>query len=290
MDKHGKPLVSVLISCYNHAPYIEDCLNSIFRQTYDNIELIVIDDGSTDDSAQLIESLRLRHDFYFERQSNMGFARTLNKMLALAKGKYIAAFDSDDIMMIEKLDKQVAFMESRPDIAVCGGNFLTIDARGELLRNQRLRPYRELDFDDVFLNRRAGIASSTALIRRAVIEREGGYDPNIRLQDAYMWLKLTSRGHRIAILNDVLVHYRKHAQNIHKNLRFMVECKMRTLDAYRNHPHYPKVVGDYLGKAFCKAAKSNRIFASELLRKMPYRGYFSGSFLKGMLYYLLRRA
>lgn len=84
-----KPLVSVVISSYNHEPYIEQTIESIVNQTYSNIEIIVFDDGSTDNSPVILDKLSKKYNFYFERQKNIGLSATLNKGLYLSKGKYL---------------------------------------------------------------------------------------------------------------------------------------------------------------------------------------------------------
>lgn len=283
------PLVTIIVPSYNHARYIEACIRSVLAQTYEPIELIVLDDGSTDDSPRILASLAHRHGFHFEAQPNMGLARTLNKGIALSRGKYICTVGSDDILMLDKTEKQVALLENRPDIAVCGGNQLVIDSAGVLVdKRQKFPPYRELDFDDIFLDRKPGIAASSAMIRREVLEKEGGYDPEIRLEDMYMWFKLTARGHRIAGLNDVLIYYRKHATNSYKNLRFMRDSMLKTYAPYASHPAYARVVNQYLNSIFLGASKADRKLAWETLRQIDPRHYGS-KIPRGLLHLLKPR-
>ncbi len=277
------PLVTVIIPSYNHARYIESCIHSVLNQTYPAIELIVLDDGSSDGSPAIIERLAAQHSFYFEAQTNMGLARTLNKGISLSRGKYICTLGSDDIFLLDKTEKQVPLLEARPDIAVCGGNQLVIDSDGILAnKRQKFPAYRELDFDDIFLDRKPGIAASSAMIRRDTLEREGGYDPEIRLEDMYLWFKLTAGGHRIAGLNDVLIYYRKHATNNYKNLRFMRDNMLKTYAAYTAHPAYARVVNDYLNSIFLGASKTDRQLALETLRLIEPR-YYSSKIPRGLL-------
>lgn len=279
----NQPLVSIIVPCYNHEAYIEACIDSVLRQTYPNTELIVIDDGSTDDSPRILEGLHRQHGFHYERQSNMGFARTLNKAIGMASGKYVAYIGSDDIMMPDKTEKQVAFLESRSDIAVCGGNIIAIDAEGNELPKQKSPPYRELDFADIFLGKKPGIAAPTAMIRKEVLDKEGGYDPSIALEDMYMWLKLTYRGYKIAGLDSVLLYYRKHPSNTYKNYEYMVSNLLKTYASYRDHPQYETVVNRMLIGNFVAAAKRDKHVAISILRQISPRHY-SLKVLRGMLH------
>ena len=279
----NQPLVSIIVPCYNHAAYIEACIESVLQQTYPNIELIVIDDGSTDESPKILEGLHHRHGFYYEHQGNMGFARTLNKAISIAKGKYVAYIGSDDIMLADKTEKQVAFLESRSDIAVCGGNVIAINAQGDELPNQYAPLYRELDFEDVFLGKTPGIAAPTAMIRKEVLDKEGNYDPSIALEDMYMWLKLTSRGYKIAGLESVLIYYRKHPSNTYKNYEYMVSNLLKTYAPYHDHPQYETVVNRMLIGNFVAAAKRDKSVALNILKRIHPRNY-SFKVLRGLFY------
>ena len=267
-----QPLVSVICACYNHAPYIEACLNSVLEQTYPAIELIVIDDGSNDGSIEKITNLQQQHGFYFEAQANQGLAATLNKAIALSKGKYIAQIGSDDIFTTDKIETQVRFMESRPDIAVCGGNMLIIDEHGVVQDKQKSFGYRELDFDDLFAQRKAGIPASSSMIRRDVLEKEGAYEPDIRLEDMYLWFKLLSRGHVMAGLPETVLYYRKHGSNTYRNYRFMYENMMATYAPYKHHRLYDEVVNRYrISSVLALAKHGDKPLAREILKEIPRR-------------------
>src|SRR5690606_27530759 len=119
------PLVSVIIPCFNHEKYIKECLLSVINQSYKNVQLIVIDDGSTDRSVEIIKELKQQNDFIFEEQLNSGISKTLNKAITkYAEGEYIAILASDDYWHSDKLSKQVSFIEQNPEYAmVCSEAF-----------------------------------------------------------------------------------------------------------------------------------------------------------------------
>lgn len=265
-----QPLVSVVIPCYNHERYIASCVESVLRQTHDNIQLIAIDDGSSDKSPQVLENLCDLHGFHYERQDNQGLASTLNRGLDLAKGQYFCALGSDDMMLPDKTQKQLSYMQENPQVDICGGNHLVIDCNGLIIdKNQRFPPARQLHFDDVFLSRKPSIAASTMMVRTDLIRAVGGYDPSIPLEDVYMWLKLTAKGHAIAALNDVLIYYRKHAENTRKNLSYMLANLERTYADYSDHPDYQAVMGKVYSSYFLTAAKKDKQLALKILRKLP---------------------
>lgn len=274
------PLVSVIVASYNHQDYIKECLLSILKQSYPNIELIVIDDGSEDNSVEIIKKLQNDYGFIFEIQENMGLAKTLNRAIGIARGKYIVSFGSDDVMFLDRIEKQVTFLEAHPEIDICGGNILVIDERGEVLRKQKIFGYRELEFEDLLTERKPGIPAPSAMVRASAFENEGGYDPEIPLEDMYMWFKLTNRGYRVAVLNDVLAYYRKHGKNTYKNQRYMLDCMLKTYEPYKTHEKYDAAVNKFLISIFSKASKTDFQLAMEVFGKISPK-FYSRRVIKG---------
>lgn len=200
-----QPLVTVIVASYNHAPYIEQCILSVVQQTYPNIELLVIDDGSTDDSVVRIQRLQRQYGFDFRVQQNKGLTHTLNEAVARAQGSLIAPFGSDDIMVPERIAKQVAYMQDKPEVGICAGNIELIDSAGQLFPESRQRrdtAFRRLDFDDVFMERKPYPPAPTLLFRKEALERVGGFDPQIRLEDLLIELKITHAGYFIDCLGE----------------------------------------------------------------------------------------
>ena len=273
MEDKKTPLVSVVISCYNHEAFIEDCINSVLKQTYNNIELIVFDDGSVDKSADKLEELSKKHNFYFQQQENIGYTATLNRAIKLCKGKYVAFLGSDDMFLQDKIEKQVQFLEDREDIAVCGGDVAIINEAGVLIENRKEQPYREVDFQTLFNDRNAGVPAPTALIRLDVLRKVGGYDPDIRLEDLYLWLKITHFGYKLAIISDTLVYYRKHASNTHNNYQFMSDSIIEIYEQYKSEPGYRSAINKVLIALFLKTSRLDRKYAFGLLKRIEPRFY-----------------
>jgi glycosyltransferase involved in cell wall biosynthesis len=126
----NKPLVSVTIPVYNAEKYLNATIESVLDQTYQNFELILVNDQSTDRSKDLILSYTDPRIRYFENPVNMGIVKTRNNALGHARGKYVAILDNDDISLPMRLEKQVEFLESHPDYGLCGSYYEVIDSEG----------------------------------------------------------------------------------------------------------------------------------------------------------------
>lgn len=269
-------LVTVIIASYNHGPYIEQSILSVLNQTYPHIELLVIDDGSSDDSVERIQRLQAQHGFDFRVQRNQGLTQTLNDAIARARGELIAPFGSDDIMMPDRIAIQVQYMADKPEVGICAGNIELIDAQGELFPEARQRrdvPFRRLDFEDMFLERKPYPPAPTLLIRREALQKVGGFDPDVRLEDLMIELKVTHAGYFIDGLGVVMARYRKHASNTYKNHRFMIDNILRTYAKFKDHPAYEEVKFKALNSMFLKVANRDRKLARELLAQIPLRAY-----------------
>lgn len=196
------PLVSVLMPVYNGAPWIRDAVASVLRQTLGDIELIVVDDGSTDPTPEIVGAIsddRLR----LERQPRAGLTRSLNRALALAWAPLLARLDADDIALPERLERQRAFLDTHPDVGLVGGAAREVDAAGRLVRE--VRPPTDDAGIRRALIRRNPFVHSSVMMRRQVIERAGDYDERWPVaQDYELWMRL-SRITRLANLPDIVV-------------------------------------------------------------------------------------
>src|SRR5690606_7866783 len=159
-------------------PYIEASIESVLAQSYENIELLVVDDGSRDDSVERIRRLQKLHGFDFRVQENKGLSRTLNDAIARSNGSLIAPLGSDDIML-ERIAKQVAYLKDKPEVGICAGNIQEIDGSGSFRGAPKNLPFRRLNFEDVFLDRKPGAPAPTLMFRREAIEKVGGFDEQI---------------------------------------------------------------------------------------------------------------
>lgn len=279
------PLVTVIIASYNHARYIEASITSVINQTYKNIELLVIDDGSKDDSPAVLKRLQGQYGFDLRFQANQGLARTLNDAIARAKGSLIVPFGSDDIMLPHRIATQVEYMKDKPEVGICSANIETIDQDGNVMgaREQRNRnlPFRRLDFDDLFLDRKPGPMAATLMLRREALEKVGGFNADIRLEDVYIELTIAHAGYFIDVLGEVLAQYRDHPTNTFKNGRFMVDNVLRTLAVFSDHPQYEQVCMKFRNSMVLKYANRDKALSREILSEIPLR-YWNKKTLRGM--------
>lgn len=278
----SQPLVSVIIASYNHASYIEASIESVLQQSYPNIELLVVDDGSRDDSVARIEALQKVHGFDFRVQANKGLSCTLNETIERARGSLIAPFGSDDIMLPDRIARQVAYMADKPGVGICAGNVRKIDGSGLELPGHSPHPARRLDFEDVLLNLKPGAPAPTLLFRREALDAVGGFDSSIRLEDVYIELMITRHGYYIDVMDDVLALYRIHASNTYRQYRFMVEAMLSTLERFSDHPRYAEARAAYLNSMFLKTAKQDVELSRWILRQLPFSAWRLKT-LKGLL-------
>lgn len=279
------PLVTVIIASYNHARYIEASITSVINQTYKNIELLVIDDGSKDDSPAVLKRLQEQYGFDLRFQANQGLARTLNDAIARAKGDLIVPFGSDDIMLPHRIATQVEYMNGKPEVGICSANIETIDQDGKVMgaREQRNRnlPFRRLDFDDLFLDRKPGPMAATLMLRREALEKVGGFNADIRLEDVYIELSIARAGYFIDVLGEVLAQYRDHPTNTFKNGRFMVDNVLRTFAVFSDHPQYEQVCMKFRNSMVLKYANRDKALSREILSEIPLR-YWDKKTLRGI--------
>lgn len=267
----SSPLVTIAISCYNHDNYIGASILSALQQSYDNIELLIFDDGSKDDSVAVINKLQQEHNFHFDAQTNMGLNNTLNKALEMAKGKYFVPFGSDDIMLLDRIEKQVAYMEANPSISICAGNILKIDEHSQICKKQKFVPAHRQNFDKIYTSRGSAAPAPTLFFRTDLARKAGGFHPDIALEDLYIKLKITQEFGDLGVINDLLAYYRTHPNNTYKNFDYMIKNVLNTYEKFQDHPQYEKVKFAFLNSAFIKASKSNNTSAQKILSSIPLK-------------------
>lgn len=208
MTGHLKgPLVSVLLPVYNGETYLAEAIGSILHQTYGHFELIIINDGSTDGSALIIQKFNDTRIRYYE-QANQGLAAALNRAVSLASGEYLARQDADDMAFPQRFEKQVAFLEDHPRHGMVGTWAAIWEETKETTRvHKHPADSMNLKFDLLFDN---PFVHSSVMIRKAVFEQVGLYAAARERQpeDYELWSRV-ARQFEVANIPEILQVYRE---------------------------------------------------------------------------------
>lgn len=207
------PIISIIMPVYNGERHVAQAIESALTQTHSDIELLIVNDGSTDNSRNVIHSYltdpRIR---YFE-QNNQGVASARNVALAEAKGKYVGFLDQDDVWLSDKLAKQVNFFEKNQDVTLVHARQEYIDEIGRPLDTSftNIEPINGLCFPILFEKNR--IAVLTVLVKTDALRSIGGFNKKSSRADDYeAWMKI-AWDHQIGFLDDIVAKYRVHSKN-----------------------------------------------------------------------------
>lgn len=271
----GRPLISVVIPSYNAARFVNQAIDSVMQQTYSPIEIILVDDGSTDDTAQRLAALGNR--IRYVHQVNGGLSKARNRGIREARGELVAFLDADDKWLPEKLQKQWEMLRADPDLKFVHTDvFDLIETTGEVVHEDRNgRRFT----GDCYLEFFRGnvIIPSTVLVTRSCLEQIGHFDEAIRgasTQDMDLCLRV-ARHHRFAYVDEPLVLYRMHPDNASRNRRMMLEDEYFVLaKALRDDPELagrigPRDVRDRMSKLAFGAGYAN-IDLGDLSRARRY--------------------
>ena len=199
------PLVTVIGAAYNCERFLKDALASVFAQDYDSFEVVFVDDGSEDGTADIAQSFPLTYLY----QPNQGLPAARNAGLRLARGEFIAFIDDDDLFPPTKLSVQAAYLSEHPEVGCVLG-------RQEWIIEPGVEP-PALPRDPVF-GESGGIQLVTAMIRRHVLEELGGFDVTYRYaEDRDLFVRLREHGVEVAVVPEVVLHKRLHGTNMTMN-------------------------------------------------------------------------
>ncbi len=233
LESSSNPKVSVVMSVFNGEKYLREAIESNLNQTFSDFEFIIINDGSTDKTQEIIEEFADRDSrIRFINQSNMGLTKSLNKAIKLARGEYIARMDADDIALPERFEKQVAFLEKEGDVALVGTAYYEIDDKGGVI-GRKVFPQSDVEIRKIMLKYNPFFHASV-MIRREVFEVVGLYGESIPFaQDYDLWLRIAGK-YKVANLPDPLMKRRYTPANIsiaqeNEQLKWALEVRKRAL-------------------------------------------------------------
>jgi len=233
------PSVSVIIPVFNGADFLQPAIDSVLQQTLTDFELLIINDGSTDESEQLILSYTDARIRYISNESNKGLVYTLNKGIELCATGLIARMDSDDICLPERLAKQKAFLQSHTQTAVVAGFIDFIDEHnkpgGSWNTDRETISAKEIKRK---MAKENCIAHPSVMMRKDIIQQYLYKENQKNIEDYDLWLRLLSDGHTIEKIPEVLLQYRLHSQSVTKKILQkrnpffkQFDCKRRFLRA-----------------------------------------------------------
>jgi glycosyltransferase involved in cell wall biosynthesis len=210
MNPKTAPRVSVVIPVYNRARYVSTAIDSILAQSLTDFELIVIDDGSTDESCAVVEAYTDPRIRLIRNERNLGIPATRNRGLEAARGVYMALLDSDDWAYPKRLAKQAAFLDKNPEHVIVGSWARWVDSEGKHVKKIKRRPVRADDAAATLIFQSC-LQQSAVMGRTAVLKRYGYSEAFDLSSDYELWVRL-SEEHKIANLPQTLVRYRDHGQ------------------------------------------------------------------------------
>jgi glycosyltransferase involved in cell wall biosynthesis len=207
---NSDPRISVILPVYNGGEFICDAIESILAQTFQNFELIIIDDGSTDNSAEKLSTFTDPRIVLLSNEKNRGLVETLNRGIAAAKGEYIARMDADDISRPERFEAQISFLEKNSGIGVCGTWMYMI--HNETVYKHRYLTNELISAALLFTN---PIVHPSVMMRRSVfLDRTKAYDTAFPHGEDYaLWVSLLGKT-GFAVLDTPLIEYRAHAEQV----------------------------------------------------------------------------
>lgn len=208
------PLVSVIMPVFNSSKYLQIAIDSILSQTYENIELLIIDDGSIDNSAAVIKLFNSPKIKFFQNEKNIGVSATRNRAIDLSKGKYITLMDSDDISPNYRIEKQVDFLEKNNEYGLIGGHYERFSKYGFFNKRKIHKHSLIQEENQVKLNFMGSIAGPTSMFKASIIKENNLYfDINLKIAEDYDFWRRIGLLTKVTNIDEILLHYRKHADN-----------------------------------------------------------------------------
>jgi glycosyltransferase involved in cell wall biosynthesis/Flp pilus assembly protein TadD len=214
---YGK--VSLIIPTYNRAEFLEEALESALKQTYKNIEIIVVDDGSTDNTPEILE--KYKDKVKIVRQENWGVSRALNYGILASTGEYISWLSSDDVYTPEKIEKTIEELHKDPKLGMVYSDYYYIDDNSKMVQRANIQPPDSDKLEEVLFQRNP-INGNSVLFRREVLKKTGYFDEGLggrsgHTADGAMWHKI-AHFYKVKFIPEPLVYYRVHSTNVSKSV------------------------------------------------------------------------
>jgi len=274
-------LVSVIMPVYRGERFVAKAIESVLAQTYHDFEILIVNDGSPDDSARIVRRFLPNPQIRYIEQQNAGVAAARNTGIAHANGAFIGLLDQDDVWLPNKLARQVAYFDSHPEVGLVHTRVKCIDAAGALrscVGAIGVHPHKGLCAGRLLLGN--GIAPVTVLLRRECIDDVGTFDQRFAPADDWeLWMRIARR-HPIAFIDEVTACYRFHGENVSSDQLTMQCAVLRIMDAMCER--FPDVCGSVSPSELATARSVALGAAAEALeergQKVEARRYRKESF------------
>jgi glycosyltransferase involved in cell wall biosynthesis len=288
------PIVSVIIPCYNGEAFLKETIQSALAQSYKNVEIIVVDDGSTDSSSEIAQAFPVR----YIRQTNSGLTSSRNLGVRISKGSLIVFLDADDRLLPNAIQIGVAFLQQHPECAMTVGDHLFIAADGSFLSGSQKKLLRAAHYEALLKSNFIEMISSV-LFRKSVLEEVGGFDTHLRVAEDYELYLRIARNHAIYCHREVVAEYRLHKANVSHNSELMLTMTLQVLQGQTQYVlrdfsrlfaflegtrRWRKQYGRQLAAELARSMKTLR--AGQLRRKLLL---LAGNYPQGLIILLLLR-
>ncbi len=218
------PLVSVIVPCYNGAAFLEEALRSALAQSYPKVEVVVVDDGSTDSSAEIARRFPVR----YIRQENRGLCEARNRGIRESKGSYLVFLDADDRLKPQAIATGLGALALRPDCAMTVGDHVFIAANGSYLANSTKEDPLDSHYEALLKSNFIEMISSV-LFRRSIFDEVGGFDATLRVAEDYELYLRIARTWPIFCHPAVIAEYRMHGANTSRDSELMLTTTLQVL-------------------------------------------------------------
>ncbi len=222
-----KPLVTVYITNFNYAKYIENAINSVLNQTFQNFELIIIDDGSTDNSKKIIENFRGHPKISIVYQKNKGLNSSNNVAIKLSRANYIMRLDADDFLNENAISIMYQKLSSDDELGLVFPDYYLVDEKGSIIHEEKRHDFKKVTLFDQPAH------GACTMIRKSYLKKLGGYSKNFDRQDGYeLWLKMIK--HKVYSINLPLFYYRRHGNNLTNNKNKLFKTRHKIIKKHIN--------------------------------------------------------
>lgn len=281
------PLVSTIIPAYNHQEFVETAIRSVASQDYDNIELIIINDGSKDSTPQLIEKLLddLLHRFKrleYRSRPNKGVSATVSEALEWCKGEFIQLIASDDVYENQKTSAQVKMLQNDFEAVAVFSGYKEIDSAGTIIEVKRPRTERHYFFKDIMLNKYNNMQPGSGMYRARKLQSVS-LEPENALEDYQMFLATLKDGGYFIHYPELHFQYRVHGNNTcrQENVQFLLSQARKVLQKYKEHEYFELAMSKRDLIEFYQLSAKNKTHALRLF-KGASRYWYSKHFVAGL--------